>query len=385
MKALAIALTNLKRFFRDRTNVFFVFILPIGLILLIGSTMGNAGTSSFGVYPGAAPGAVADRIVAGLEERGFSVEGYGSAEDVRLAVERGEVTAGVAVPDDLDARLAAGDTADIAFYATPNGQGAQLQSVVDTAAVAASETVAAVRFAVSRGADRGTAEGVVTAAAAAAPTLTVTTSTVGEELFEGATTYEVGSAGELILFMFITGLAGSAELIETRRLGISRRMLGTPTSAGTVLAGEALGRLVIILMQAVYIVVASALLFQVDWGNLLATGAVVLLFALVAAGASMLFGTLFSTPQQSSGAGIIVALALAALGGAMLPIELFSPTLREIAKVTPHFWAVDAFSEVLRRGGGLADILPQLGVLAAFAVVLITVAAWRMRAVIARG
>lgn len=55
-----------------------------------------------------------------------------------------------------------------------------------------------------------------------------------------------------------------------------------------------------------------------------------------------------------------------------------------MARFTPHAWALDAFAETVRRDGSVVDILPQLGVLAAFSVVLIAVASWRMRIVVTR-
>ena len=41
MKALAIAASNLRRFARERANVFFVLILPMLLILVLGSVFGR--------------------------------------------------------------------------------------------------------------------------------------------------------------------------------------------------------------------------------------------------------------------------------------------------------------------------------------------------------
>ena len=37
MTVLSIARTALRRLFRDRSNIFFVFVLPIALVLLIGA------------------------------------------------------------------------------------------------------------------------------------------------------------------------------------------------------------------------------------------------------------------------------------------------------------------------------------------------------------
>jgi ABC-2 type transport system permease protein len=58
--------------------------------------------------------------------------------------------------------------------------------------------------------------------------------------------------------------------------------------------------------------------------------------------------------------------------------------MQRIAHITPHAWALDGFAELVRRGGGVVDILPELGVLAAYAVVLFALASWRLRVAITR-
>ena len=63
----------------------------------------------------------------------------------------------------------------------------------------------------------------------------------------------------------------------------------------------------------------------------------------------------------------------------MVPLEIFSPTMRRVAHVTPHAWALDAFSELIRDDAGFGDILDELAVLVGFATVLIVLASWRFR------
>ena len=79
------------------------------------------------------------------------------------------------------------------------------------------------------------------------------------------------------------------------------------------------------------------------------------------------------------GVGVGLGLVLAGIGGGMLPLELFSDTLRTVAHVTPHAWAYEAYAELQRHDGGLVDILPQLGVLAAMAAVVLALGAWALR------
>ncbi|MBX3287615.1 MAG: ABC transporter permease, partial [Actinobacteria bacterium] len=54
--------------------------------------------------------------------------------------------------------------------------------------------------------------------------------------------------------------------------------------------------------------------------------------------------------------------------------------MKALGHLLPHAWAVDAWTILLARGGGLADIATQLAVLAGFAAVLLVVATARLRA-----
>jgi ABC-2 type transport system permease protein len=210
------------------------------------------------------------------------------------------------------------------------------------------------------------------------PKTTVAERVVGSEETGAEGRFSQGASSQLVLFVFVNSLAGSVALIQVRRLGVTRRMFSTPTSAGLILLGEGLGRFFFAMMQAVFIVTAARLLFDVNWGDPRGAGAVMVAFALVAAGASMLFGAVLSNENQA-GTLVPLALAMAAFGGSMVPLEVFSPTMRTIAKITPHAWANDAFNELLNHGGNLADVGPQIAVLVGYASVLLAVATWGLR------
>jgi ABC-2 type transport system permease protein len=97
----------------------------------------------------------------------------------------------------------------------------------------------------------------------------------------------------------------------------------------------------------------------------------------------MVLGSVFRTEQQVGGAALLLGIGFAALGGSMVPLELFGDTVRTVALVTPHAWANNAFSEPARHGG-LVDVLPELAVLVGYAVVLFTFGAWRLHRTLSR-
>jgi ABC-2 type transport system permease protein len=386
MKPLAIATVNLKRMMRERSNIFFVFIFPIAIVLLVGLQFGGGVKPALGVHR-ADDGMLSSQIVDAIvgEER-LDVTSYAVADELVGAGERGEVQAGVFRPAEMDDTVTTGEAVEIGYLSRPDGSGAQLQSITSAAIAETMAAVGAAHFAATEtGVDFEQAREVAIQTAGATAPIDVEVTAVGEALFpETLGQFDLGASSQLVLFVFLTALAGSSALILTRQLGISKRMLSTPTSISSIVLGESLGRFGTALLQGVYVMVITLILFSVNWGDPLGAILTLLVFSAVGAGAGMLMGSVFRNDQQASGIGVIVALGLAALGGAMFPSELFSPAMQTLAHITPHAWALDAFAELVRHGGNTIDILPQLGVLALYAVVLFALAAWRLRVAITR-
>jgi ABC-2 type transport system permease protein len=160
-------------------------------------------------------------------------------------------------------------------------------------------------------------------------------------------------------------------------------MLSTPTPIGAILFGEALGRFGTALFQAVFIIAATALLFGVVWGDPLGVTVLALAFSLVGAGIAMLIGSIANDAEQASSIGVFVGLGVAALGGAMVPPEIFPEPMATISWVTPHRWALDGFRELI-LGASLSGLLLPIGVLLAEGVILLALATWRLRVALTR-
>jgi len=386
MRALHIGIINVKRMLRERSNIFFVFIFPLAIVLLVGIQFGGSFAPVIGISVGG-EGELTSAIVGALEEDdSIELRRFESSDEVVTAVERGGVQAGVLLPADMDTTVASGNSVEIGYVSRPDGAGAQLQSLVASAIAEVMRPVGAAQFAVvETGEDFDETLQVAEGIAEGTEPIVVEVSAVGEALFPATLgRFDLGASSQLVLFVFLTALAGSSALILTRQLGISQRMLSTPTSMRAIIVGESLGRFGTALVQGVYIMVLTLIMFQVNWGD--PVGATLILVALsaVGAGAGMLMGSVFSNDQQAAGIGVMLALGLAALGGAMFPAELFSPTMQRVAHVTPHAWALDGFAELVRRDGNTLDILPELGVLAVYAIGLLGLASWRLRVAITR-
>jgi linearmycin/streptolysin S transport system permease protein len=381
VRALTIAATDLRRLLRWRANLFFLFVLPMLIILLLGAAFGGSAKARIGVL-GGTRSPLARQFVAALDARAATdLHHYARATDLQHAVAHGDLDAGLVIPSDYDHRLRSGGSVTIGYFARPDSVAQQLRATIQSVAANQSRLIAAAQLVEQhRGAGFARAFGLVRRAAAATPRVAVPLTDPGGGKYTGTTgRFETGASSELLLFIFLNSLTGAAALIETRRLGIARRILSTPTSTRTLITGQLVARFAVALVQALIIVLGSLLFFGVDWGNPLGTAAVVLAFCLVSTGVAVLLGSVFQNEQQSRSVAFLLGLGLAALGGSMAPLEVFPSTARTIAHITPHAWANDAFSKLLKHGGDLGSVLPQVGVLLAFAVVALTVATWRLR------
>jgi ABC-2 type transport system permease protein len=180
-------------------------------------------------------------------------------------------------------------------------------------------------------------------------------------------------------------MAAAGVVAMFRSLGIHSRVLATPTSRTTVLLGLGAGRCLIVVVQALFIIVLGSLVFGVHWGDPVALAVIVLLFGLVSTGTAMVVGARAKSLEQSIALGIPLGIALGMLGGCMWPLTIVGSTMRAVGHLTPHAWAVDALMTLSVKRATLGAILPQLGVLAAFAVALVALGAWQLRAVLPGG
>ncbi|MCB1026333.1 MAG: ABC transporter permease [Microthrixaceae bacterium] len=380
---VAIALTSLKRFFRDRSNIFFVLVLPMLLVVAVGLQFGDAGSAGQVVLVGSGP--LSDDVAAGLEAEDLVVDRLDNGDEAREVVARGRSDAAVLIDAAGERSWAAGDPVQATVIPGSQAGGQATVATIGSVLTTVSDRRAAVTALTDEGVDPGEAERSLASAGDVGPTAVVTT--VGDDLgeeFSGLGAFDLGAAQQLSLFMFLSALTGAALLIQARELGVIRRELSAPVTAGQVIAGEAMGRFVISLTQGLYLVIGTAVLFGVNWGSPVATGLVVGVFAGVSAAMAMVLGSLIDNANSATGVAVGLGLVVAALGGSMLPLELFPDGLRMVSAFTPHRWAYEAYSEIQRRDGGVTDVLPQLGVLVAMTALLLPFGAWLLRRSLSR-
>jgi ABC-2 type transport system permease protein len=188
------------------------------------------------------------------------------------------------------------------------------------------------------------------------------------------------SAGQLITWVFIP-LIGLSELFAyERQKGTLRRILTTPTHKATYIFGTIFGQVLIAMAQMTLLVGFGILVMKLNWGQNI-PGLVVMLVtgALAAAALGTMLGTFVKTAAQAQGLSIMLGMVMALMGGCWYPLELFPQVVRNIVKILPTTWAMQGLLDLVLRGRGLVDILPEAGVLLGFAAVFFGIGIWRFK------
>jgi ABC-2 type transport system permease protein len=380
MKALAIAQASGRRLLRDKRALFFTIVLPIILILVVGAVAQGFSNFKVGLVDLDRSHA-SHQLATDLEHTsGLSTVRYPSVSALNKAVGRSEINAGVVIPSGLQTDERAGKPIAIGVVAEQANTTQQAAvNRVSSVIAAYGGRVQAGQFAMRFGGSFSRTFHMAGSLATKTPRVGLATQVVAVSQNTLPPGFEYSAPTELVLFVFLTAVAGGAALVESRRLGIYERVLAAPVRSRTIVIGESVTAMLIAAAQSALIVLVGSLVFGVSWGSPPAAFLLLLVWCLVGAGAGMLAGTLFRTPEQASALGPVIGITFAMLGGCMWPLSIVSPAMRAIGHATPQAWAVDAWTALLSGHGTIAMIWHELGILALFGLGFFAIATVRAR------
>ena len=331
---------------RDRGALVSLFALPIIFIVAFGSMFKFGGDSGqpkpIAIWhaPGDARGEAIAKALAATP--GLRPDPEGSPDDVRGAVAKDYVDAGLIVPASGPVEL----SIDL---------GAPIQE---------------------SGPLQGALTGVVMRALAPVPLDTLpplvearTPPGIARPL-EHISSFQVTVPGNAVLFGFFIALTVAMAFIGERRTGTWRRLLAAPVPRWQALLATLVPYYVVGLAQQAFLFGIGAALFGMQVaGSLAALVVLAMTTSLCAVCLGFLFAAIGGSEKQLGGIGSVVLLVMGMLGGCMVPRLVMPPFMKTLGLGVPHGWALDAYYDVLvREGTGIADIAPSLIALGGFAV-----------------
>lgn len=356
---LVIAWYDIKRVFRERESLFWLFVGPVIFTVFFGLLFRPepARRPVLNVVNRDATDEITTRVAAFLERDGVTVKRTDKAVADRLTL---------VVPAGALEAIKAGKAVEFVLHA-----GADETDGERRLRFKFQKAVTSVYFDLDRGAAGAPGSGASTekSAETTAGPLVVREADIGVRKQDVTTGFQRSVPSYLVMFVFLNLLVSGAGIAEDRASGRLRRMAMAPVSRRAIVLGKLLGRFAIGWIQIVYMLGFGAVV-GIRWADHpWVFFAFLSLFALAAASLGILMGTLFKDPDKCASVAVWVAIVLSPLGGLWWPVELGSPVMRQISYFVPTGWAMEGVNSMLAFGAGALDVAPfAFGFLALFAV-----------------
>lgn len=405
-KIFLIGIKDLTLVFRDRPALIFMLLAPFLLTAGMGFVTGrfSGGSSGLSDIPVILVNQDQDQLGNALEEVFSSEELAGlieptSSSDVeaaRRAVDEDEAAAAVIIPEGFtrsiipaegtrfDQSFLQSEPVKIEVYANPSRPTSAgiVKAIVDEFISRVEERRTSGMTAIFQLASNG----LLTAENAEAEVRGIFENMQDDEVAaitiqmneEGAEAVEFDilsymAPGMALLFLMYTVSHGGRSILAERSQGTLPRLLISPTSSTQVLGGKVLGIFLTGVAQVGILILASSILFGVEWGDPLGVVALILAAVFGATGWGMLITALARTPAQVSNVGSALMLIFGIIGGSFINLEQMPSLFRTISKITPNAWGLDGFT-TLALGGRLPGLIEPIVALLIMGVVLFAIA-----------
>ncbi len=188
-----------------------------------------------------------------------------------------------------------------------------------------------------------------------------------------------------VYFAFFISGDIAAALHKERKEGTMRRLIASPIHPWMIVAAKMLAYIVLVMVQVAIMFGVASLAFDMPLGNSLSGFLLVsIAMALAATGIGIMIASLAKTEKQADTTGLLIGFIVGALGGCFTfgvsaPLYKGGGIMETIAKLTPQAHALMGYDALLNLGGGLVQVLPDVGILLGFAALGFVIASLRFK------
>jgi ABC-2 type transport system permease protein len=170
----------------------------------------------------------------------------------------------------------------------------------------------------------------------------------------------------------------SVGVVRERERGTLEQLIVTPITRTSLMLGKVVPYVLVGYVQVSIILILGRLVFDVPLrGSLALLYAVALPFIFASLAIGLLISTLVRTQAQAMQVGFLFLLPNILLSGFMFPREAMPEPARWLGAALPLTYFLEALRGIALRNAGAWAVWPQAAVLAAFALVFMTLAVQR--------
>jgi ABC-2 type transport system permease protein len=185
----------------------------------------------------------------------------------------------------------------------------------------------------------------------------------------------------LVFAMFFVVLPLATSVLAEREQGNLQRLTLLNIPPALLLVAKLPAYYLLNLLQLALMLAVGVYLVPALGGDRLALGhsafglwLIASALSCAAIGFGLLLAVLARSAVQATTLGGVANLVLGAIGGVMVPKLVMPPAMQSASLLSPMSWALEGCWDILLRGGGAADVLPEAAALLAFAVVTFSLA-----------
>jgi ABC-type multidrug transport system permease subunit len=305
------------------------------------------------------------RLLSDLAAQGdFRLVDLPSRDAIGHAMRAGEISAAMVIPPSFDRALQAG----------PGAAAAQIQLLYDGAeTIVAGNAEAYLRGLVSHSvAALAVADGAAprgTAAGRATGGIEVVSRVLFNPTLDGVPYMVAGTFG--FVLTFLTTLITAVSIVNERLQGTFEQLQVTPATSLEIFLGKILPLGGVFAVDVALMVLAAGLLMHV-WpnGSALFFIAVSSFYVLTSLALGLIISATSSTPAEAVQKTVLTSIPLVQLSGFAFPIRNMPLPVQWIAEIFPATHYIRVTRAIYLRAAGPLDLLPELGMLLLFGILL---------------
>jgi ABC-2 type transport system permease protein len=199
---------------------------------------------------------------------------------------------------------------------------------------------------------------------------------IGRDVRSPQATQIVG--GWAMQFLLFALSNSAAAIYMEKELGLYQRLLSAPVTRAQIVWSKFIYGVLLGVIQLVLLFFGGSVLYGIDVIHHL--GPLLLVCALAAATCTafgLLIAAIMPTAEASRGTATLLILLMSAVGGAWFPVSFMPAFIQRVSALTPVYWSIRGFEQVLWSHDSVAQLLPTLGILAGIAAAVMAFASWR--------
>lgn len=201
---------------------------------------------------------------------------------------------------------------------------------------------------------------------------------VGQDIANPWATRNVG--GWAMMFLLFTLTATSSSLFDEKKSGVILRILASPISRVQILWSKYLFNMSLGFIQLSVLFLGGALMYKINiFSNIFNLALIIAAAATACTAFGMLLAAVSRTAAQANGLGMFLILSMSSIGGAWFPTAFMPDFIQTISKGTIVYWAMDGIQQVLWRGVGTGEIVPNIAILLGMAILITSVSIWQFK------